>query len=295
MTTPGSITLLDGANGTELRARGVHVRDYKSSLWSALACVEAPEAVVRLHRDYLAAGADVITVNNYAVTPALLAREGRADDFEQLTVAAAECALAAREAAEHSARVAGSLPPLETTFDAARVGEFADNLATYRRIVAALNPYVDLYLCETLSTAEEARAAACAAQESGKPFMVSWTIERTGQTLRGGDSLQNAVGALDALSPDALLFNCTSCGAATRALRRLRELTDLPIGAYANPVHEEPEGGEPEVVISHPIGPEAYAEAAAGWVAGGATVVGGCCDTSPAFIAALHRTLRRSD
>jgi S-methylmethionine-dependent homocysteine/selenocysteine methylase len=291
--TAKSITLLDGANGTELRARGVHVRDYKSSLWSALACIEAPDAVVRLHRDYLEAGADVITANNYAVTPALLAREGRAEEFERLTVKAAECALAAREAVGRSARVAGSLPPLETTFDASRVGEFAENLETYRRVVATLNPYVDLYLCETLSTAEEARAAAVAAQESGKPFMVSWTVERTGQKLRGGDRLADAVSALDGLAPAALLFNCTSCGAATRALGQLRDLTDLPIGAYANPVHEEPEGGEPEVVISRPIGPGAYAQVAAGWVAAGATVVGGCCDTSPAFIAVLHRALRR--
>ena len=58
--------------GTELRNRGVNVRDYKSSLWSALACVEAAEAVIELHRDYVHAGADVITVSNYAVTPALL-------------------------------------------------------------------------------------------------------------------------------------------------------------------------------------------------------------------------------
>lgn len=275
--------------GTELRARGVRVRDYKSSLWSALACVEAPDAVVQLHREYLDAGADIITVNNYAVTPVLLAREGIQDALETLTAKASECALMARDGARRPARVAGSLPPLNTTFAPSLVGDFDDNVAGYRRIVAALAPYVDLYLCETVSTADEARAAAVAAQESGKPFMVSWTIERTGHFLRGGDSFELAVEALRDFSPAALLVNCASCNATTAAIRRLRELTDLPIGGYANPVMEEPEGGEPESAISAPIGPDDYAAIAKGWVADGATIIGGCCDTNPAFISALRR------
>lgn len=287
--TDTEITLLDGATGTQLRARGVHVRDYKSSLWSALACVEAPDAVIKLHRDYLDAGSDIITVNNYAVTPVLLAREGLGNELEALTVKAAQCAVTARDSASRHARVAGSLPPLNTSFDVGLVGDFDDNVVHYRRMVAALNRYVDLYLCETLTTAEEARAAAVAAQESGKPFMVSWTIERQGKSLRGGDTFSEAVQALAGLTPEALLVNCASCNAVTAAIRRLRGLTDLPIGGYANPVLDEPEGGEPELAISKPIGPEAYAEIAKGWVADGATVLGGCCDTNPDFIAALRR------
>lgn len=287
MTEP-ELTLLDGAMGTELRARGVQVRDYKSSLWSALACVEAPEAVIKLHRDYIEAGADIITVNNYAVTPVLLAREGREADFEALTRQSVDCATAAREAADRPVRIAGSLPPLNTTFDASLVGTFEDNLAEYRRMAAWLAPQVDLFLCETLCTAEEARAAATAARETGLPFMVSWTIERTGQRLRGGDSFETAIEALRGLSPEALLVNCTSCNAVTAAIQRLRPLTGLPIGGYANPVREEPEGGEPQLKISTPIGPAEYAKIARGWIADGARVIGGCCDTNPAFIAALR-------
>ncbi len=285
---PTEITLLDGAMGTELRARGVKIRDYKSSLWSALACVEASDTVTQLHRDYIEAGADIITVNNFAVTPLLLAREGMEDDFEDLTLQSVQCARPARDQASRAARIAGSLPPLNTSFDAGAVGDFDDNVAQYRRMVAALDPFVDLYMCETLSTAEEARAAAFVAQESGKTFMVSWTIERTGKTLRGGDSFQAAVQALDGFSPDALLVNCTSCNAVTNAIRTLRPLTDLRIGGYANPVLEEPAGGEPEMVPTDPIGPADYAGEARGWIVDGATVIGGCCDTNPDYIAALR-------
>ena len=285
------ITLLDGAIGTELRARGVEVRSYKTSLWAALAAQEAPDALIRLHRDYIDAGADVITVNNYAVTPILLAREGMEDAFGSLTVRSAECAIEAREGGGRRVRVAGSLPPLDTTFDPSRVGSFEDNLARYRRITALLDAYVDMYLCETLSTAEEARAAATAAEESGKPFMVSWTIERKGRRLRGGDSFAKAVRALSDLTPDALLVNCTGCSAVTAAMPQLRDLTDLPIGGYANPVRDEPPGGEPELRITDKISPEEYAEIARGWVSDGATIVGGCCDTNPAYIAALRQVL----
>lgn len=288
MTTP-QITLLDGAVGTELRTRGVQVRSYKTSLWAALAAQEAPQALTRLHRDYIDAGADIITVNNYAVTPKLLAREGLQDAFGSLTVRSAECATAARDAAKRPVRVAGSLPPLDTTFDPGLVGGFEENLAQYRRIAGLLEDYVDLFLCETLSTAEEARAAATAAQETGKPFMVSWTVERKGRRLRGGDSFATAVRALKDLSPTALLVNCTGCSAVTAAVRELRELTDLPIGGYANPVLHEPEGGEPQLRIPESLGPEEYADVVRGWIADGATVVGGCCDTSPEYIEALRR------
>lgn len=283
-----AITLLDGAMGTELRARGVNVRDYKSSLWSALACVEAPEAVIQLHQDYIAAGADIITVNNYAVTPALLAREGAQHQLVSLTIASAECAVAARNAAQRPARIAGSLPPLNTTYDAGLVGNFDDNVTQYALIAAALEPYIDLFLCETLSTAEEARAAATVAQETGKPFMVSWTIDRNGAALRGGDSFATALNALRGLSPEAVLVNCSSCNAVTNAIRALRQLTDLPVGGYANPTLDEPAGGEPEFDIAKRLSPDEYAAAVRGWIADGATVVGGCCDTSPDYIAALR-------
>ena len=286
------ITLLDGAMGTELRARGVNVRDYKSSLWSALACAEAPDTVIRLHSDYIDAGADIITVNNYAVTPPLLARENLVDQFESLTVASARCAVVARDASHRSVRIAGSLPPLNTTYDASLVGSFDDNVAQYALIVAALEPYVDLFVCETLSTSEEARAAASVAQESGRPFMVSWTVDRAGNALRGGDDFRTAIGALEGLTPDALLVNCASCNAVTNALRQLRDLTNLPTGGYANPTLAEPEGGEPEREILHRLGPQEYAAIAKDWVADGATIIGGCCDTSPEYIAAISASFR---
>ena len=70
MIDPSEVILLDGAMGVALRVRGVEVPDYKSSVWSALALIDAPDDVRALHADYIRAGADVITTNNYAVATA---------------------------------------------------------------------------------------------------------------------------------------------------------------------------------------------------------------------------------
>ena len=173
MANLDDIIILDGAMGTELRARGVRVPDYKSSIWSALALIEAPDEVHRLHGDYIAAGADVITVNNYSLTRKLLAREGLEESLGQLTQTACSLAVEARDAAKRPAKIAGSLPPLDTTYRADLVGSFDDNLAAYREIADLLAPHVDMFICETMTTAEEARAAAKAAAETGKMVWVS--------------------------------------------------------------------------------------------------------------------------
>jgi S-methylmethionine-dependent homocysteine/selenocysteine methylase len=289
-----SVLILDGALGTELRARGVRVPDYKSSIWSALALTEAPDEVRRLHADYIKAGADVITVNNYAVTRKLLAREGMEDRLSELTLTAARLASEARnntacaDGTTSKVRIAGSLGPLDTTYRADLVGSFDENLTAYREVATLLAPHVDIFICETMTTADEARAAATAAAEIGKTVWVSWTLAPQGDMLRGGESPTQALNALADLPVEAVLFNCSAGDAVDNALPGLIAAANMRVGVYANPVHTEPPGGEPEVVPTAPLDPEDYAQMALAWVRRGARLVGGCCDTSPAHIARLR-------
>ncbi|MHC4975668.1 MAG: homocysteine S-methyltransferase family protein [Planctomycetota bacterium] len=292
--TTDSLTLLDGAMGTQLRARGVPVRDYKTSLWSALACADHPDAVVGLHREYIEAGADIITANNYAITPRLLARECAESRLPELLALAGRCARLSLRGASRAAQIAASLPPLGTTYATQEVGPFDTNVEQYRRIIEHIDPFADLYIAETMSTANEARAAAHAASESNKPFMISWTLDPSGHNLRSSESLEHALRALDGYTPQALLVNCSCCNAASQAIRTLRDLTDVPIGAYANPVLHEPDTGEPQRVPTSPLGPDEFAAQARAWIDDGARLLGGCCDTNPAHIAALH-SLRTPD
>jgi S-methylmethionine-dependent homocysteine/selenocysteine methylase len=284
------ITILDGAMGTELKARGATVPDYRSSAWSAMALVHDPAAVRLVHRDYIASGAGVVTANNYAVVPRLLARVGMEGRLEELTHIACRLARAARDdSGRDDVLVAGSLPPLETTYRPDLVPADDELDATYGRIARTLAGEVDFALAETLTTAREAVAAARAAERAGLRVWVSWNLALDAAVLRGGETITSAVRALDGLPVAAFLVNCVPTGHVREALEELRAVTDRPIGAYANSCTSAPDQDALDACAGSLLGPEAYADVVETWVAAGATLVGGCCDTNPAHIAALAR------
>lgn len=292
MTLTSDIKILDGAMGTELRARGVAVSDYKSSIWSALALLEAPEAIEQLHFDYIRAGADVITANNYAVTRKLLKRENLEHRLKEMTLQACRLAQQARARANKACLIAGSLAPLDTTYRADLVGSDEDNLVAYREMAQILAPEVDMFVCETMTLGREALAAATAAVETGKPTWVSWTLAASGGKLRGGENPADAISMLDHLPIEGFLLNCAATEPVSAALPAYKAATDKPVGVYCNPVAREPEGFEPELIPHKILTPEEYLETAKGWVKSGATLIGGCCDTSPAYIELLAKALK---
>ncbi|MEM0944039.1 MAG: homocysteine S-methyltransferase family protein, partial [Pseudomonadota bacterium] len=145
------ITLLDGGIGVELRAR---LPDADTGLLPVTALIERPDVVRDVHRAYLAAGATVLTTNTYAT---VAARMGAfAPRWAELLRLGARLAGEARGATK--ARIAGSLPPLHGSYRPDGVGEFSAIREVYAAHVAELAPLVDLFLCETMSTALEARA-----------------------------------------------------------------------------------------------------------------------------------------
>ncbi len=288
------ITLLDGAMGSALRERGVGVPDYKTSIWSALALMEAPQEVLSLHSDYMRAGADVVTVNNYSVTPAILAREGLESQLAELVVGACKLAQCAREVESGAVKIAGSLPPLNTSYRADLVGCYGEIFPIYRTIASLLASHVDIFLCETMTTAAEAYAAAKAAAEYGKPIWVSWTLDEKSGSLRGGETIAEAVACLGNLPVEACLFNCSSTTAVTKALPALSQASGKRFGAYANPFRHEPSEDDQTSGSPDWLDADAYAEVAQAWIAAGATIVGGCCGTNPAYVRCLREKLKGS-
>lgn len=295
------ITLLDGGMGYELKLRGVKVPDYTKSIWSALALIEDPEAVVDVHTAYIGAGADVLTINNYSVTPPILAREGMGDRVEELTSLAVDLAEKACEKAGRRPRLAGSFPPLETSYRADLVEDRQAVLNGYGRIGSVLSKRVDLIMCETLANAREAVWACEAAAETGLEYWMSWTLQGTRlNTLPSGESLTEAVAALGDLKPAAHLVNCCGANFVTAALPTLRELTAGPIGGYANAERVTPEDGAAGVDVNvdeaqreaaNYLTPDAYADEVKLWIEHGASLVGGCCGTRPKHIRRLREML----
>lgn len=287
----GAPLLLDGGMGQELVARGV---DSSTGLWSAQAMLDQPEIVETVHRAFLDAGADLIIANSYASTQR---RVPEPDTFRQMNQAAGDLAQRARAAAGGHGLIAGSLPPLYGSYRPDLVPSEDQLLPMYRAQAEVLAPYVDLFLCETLSTAGEAHAAATAAAETGKPVWVSWTLadDRSGR-LRSGESVGEAAAALEGLDVQALLVNCSIPEAVTAAMPALAQAAaGRPYGGYANGFQPKLEQGVSDGAdvpdAREDLTPDGYAAFADGWLEAGARLIGGCCEVGPAHIAELRRRL----
>jgi S-methylmethionine-dependent homocysteine/selenocysteine methylase len=291
------VILLDGGMGQELIRRSSRPAHPQ---WSAHVMMHEPEIVQAVHQDYLRAGARVITLNSYSTTPGRFRKFGIEDQFERLQRRAIELAHAARDAVGREARIAGCLPPLVGSYHPELLPPEHALLEEYRRIAAIEAPEVDLFLCETRSKAGDGRAAATAAAETGRPVWVSWTLSETlapdgTARLRSGETIAEAVAALEGLPVEALLVNCCPPEVVDAAMPELVD-TGRPAGAYANGFQPIPPGftlGETVDMLKArtDLDPAAYAGFAMGWVDAGARIVGGCCEVGPAHIAELARQM----
>ena len=289
------VLLLDGGMGQELMRRSTRPVE---PLWSARTIQHEPELVIAAHRDFIAAGAQVVTVASYSVTPPRLAAAGEDERFERLQATACDCAEAARAAEGAPVAIAGCLPPLVRSYRPDLAPDLDSARRDYERIVAAQAPRVDLILCETLSTLDEVEAAVGAAAQSGLPVWCAMTVDDAdGTRLRGGAPMREAAEAALAAGARAALANCSSPEAITAATPELAA-AGAPFGGYANGFvsvdHQATHGEVSGLRAREDATPAAYAETALGWVETGATLIGGCCEIGPEHIAALRDRLSRA-
>jgi len=294
MTINRKPILLDGGMGQEIYNRGGK-GGYGE--WAVAALYEDPQLVREIHLDYLRAGADVITTNTYGTTRVRLAAVGLEDRFEALLRAAGELAADARDMAGRAgARIATSLPPLEASYVNEFELSYEETSAQFAELMDLLDPYVDIFLGETLSTSFEARAFLEAAQGRGKTTWLALTLNDHGSNdLRGGESLADVIAQAREFAPDALLINCCTPDSVREALPILQE-SGLPFGGYANGFVEIPaawdeRGGVMQLETRRDLSPDVYAADVARWIEAGAAVVGGCCETGPAHIARLRQLI----
>lgn len=291
--------ILDGGMGRELERIGAPFRQPE---WSALALIEGPDFVRQVHEGYIAAGADVITTNSYAIVPFHIGEQCFAERGHELANLAGRLARKAAEAfPDRSTKVAGSLPPL---FGSYQPDLFNPGLAqSYLEVlVGGLNPFVDVWLAETQSSLAEVRAAYQAIRDTNKPFWISYTLRddiepanedeaqlRSGETVTAGAELASELGA------EAMLFNCSTpevmeaaIKSATRAFERLGK--NITIGVYANAFPSQQGAEEANEVVTEvraDLDADAYGNWAQRWVQSGAQIIGGCCGIGTQHIHAL--------
>eukprot|EP00930_Biecheleria_cincta_P018650 TRINITY_DN1444_c0_g1_i1.p1 TRINITY_DN1444_c0_g1~~TRINITY_DN1444_c0_g1_i1.p1 ORF type:complete len:332 (+),score=43.03 TRINITY_DN1444_c0_g1_i1:94-996(+) len=285
------IIILDGGMGHLLRRKGIEVKGELGSserfLGVAMANIEQPSIVQEAHEEYLKAGAQVITTNSYACVPSIVGNDERTIEVIR---AAGKIARAAADKYP-GAMVAGSLPPLHESYRPDRVGSDAENIKEYRLIAEAIAPFSDVLLCETMSCAREAAAAAKAASVTGKPVWVSWALsDDSSGNLVSGETVEEAVKVLDLKKGGpvaACLFNCSLPECVDLALPKLQKLVPKGIatGAYANGFCG---GGISEYRAD--LTPQMYAHRCQQWARGGSRILGGCCGVFPEHIVAMCST-----
>lgn len=288
-----AVTLLDGGMGQELLRRSARE---VTAMWSADVMLHEPELVRDLHLDFIKSGSQVITLNTYSATPQRLERENALSQLESLHQSAMR---AARDAIALSGRndvkIAACLSPLVASYRPDVALSFEESLVTYRQLVTLQSPESDVFLCETMASIEETRAACTAALESGKPVWVAFTVsdDQSG-TLRSGESLTEAIQVVEALGAGATLLNCSQPEAITACWSQLLN-SKHKIGAYANGFSSvaplQPGGTVEHLKVRHDFNPQEFAEHAMDLVKNGASIIGGCCEVSPAHIKALYEGL----
>lgn len=302
----GELLILDGATGTELTRRGV---DTGLPLWSANALITAPDAVRAIHVDYIRAGANIITTNTFRTHRRSLANAGLADragDLTRLAVHLARDAVQLTNRPTHQqVLIAGSMSPLEDCYSPELVPPENQLRMEHREIAEHLaEAGCDMLLVETMNTIREAVIAAEAAASTGLPVCVSFVAGPGGRapdevnvakvdiddemTLLSGESIEQAVMAVQPIRPAAVMINCVPLHWIDRAFGKLRVAAHGPIGLYANVGHTDDHSGW---VLTDDVRPARYARHAQRWRERGASIIGGCCGTTPDHIAALSAAL----
>lgn len=292
------ILILDGGISRELQRLGAPFRQPE---WSALALIETPHLVEKVHAEFVDAGARVISTNSYAIVPFHIGAERFAADGASLAALSGQIARrAATRPGCDGARVAGSLPPVLGSY---RPDLFDENAARaiLEILISGLSPHVDIWLAETQCSLAEAALIAELLGRDTRPLWLSFTLRDEGAPLlRSGETVASAAELAIKTGAEAILFNC-SCpevmNAAIVAARAALGTRDVAIGVYANgfAAHAEEKAANEDIQsIRDDLGPDAYLKWAKQWTASGATMVGGCCGIGCDHIAALAIGLHTS-
>jgi 5-methyltetrahydrofolate--homocysteine methyltransferase len=276
------LVILDGATGTQLQARGM-----PGGACPELWCLQNPESIKAVHRDYREAGADIVYAATFGANRYKLAQYGAGEDVYQIN---RDLARLARQAAGEACLVAGDIGSTGRFVEPFGDLGFEEAVAAYKEQVRGLlEGGVDLLVIETMVDIQEARAALIAVRELTDAYtMVTMTYEPAGRTLNGTDPV-SALVTLQALGADAVGCNCsTGPEGMIPLIRAMAPYAKVPLVAKPNAGLPVLRGGE----TVFPMSAEEFAGFAGEFASAGVKFLGGCCGTTPEHIRALQAETR---
>ncbi len=271
--------ITDGAWGTELQKRGWRGQQ-PADLWN----LTHPEVIREIASEYLAAGSQIILTNTFRANPIALLPFGLADHSVEINRRGVE--LARSVMTDTASLIFASLGPTGKRIDLGEIAEASAKASFKVQAQALADAGVDALIFETFSNLPEARLALEAARPTGLPIIVSFTFnDHLGRPrTQGGESAEMVARAMQEAGADSVGANCgTHPESFLEICRQFRSSSDLPLWM-------KPGAGLPEVdqgVAFYTLSSNEFANYGLRLIAAGANFVGGCCGTSPQFIAAL--------
>jgi 5-methyltetrahydrofolate--homocysteine methyltransferase len=275
------LLFFDGAMGTMLQFTGLAAGELPE-LWN----LTHPGVIADIHRQYLNAGADILTTNTFGANGSKLRDCGHTVN----EIVTAGVKLAKEAVGSGSALVAMDIGPIGKLMKPLGDLGFEQAYNIFREMaVSGEKAGADLILIETLSDTYECKAAVLAAKENTSlPIFVTMIFDESGRLLTSGD-VPTMVALLEGLGVDGLGFNC-GLGPA-----QIKQLLPQLMACCSVPVIVNPNAGLPKSVDGRTVfdvEPEKFAEEMAEIAEGGAWIIGGCCGTTPRHIAAMTKRCR---
>lgn len=267
--------ITDGAWGTQLQARGLDIGEFPD-LWN----LTHPERVEAVARAYVEAGSRVILTNTFGANRLRLAEAGLADKVVEINRRGAEIS---SQAAAGRARVFASIGPSGKMLVSGEITTEDLRAAFEEQAQGLAAGGADALLIETMADLEEATIAVTAARTTGLPVVATMVFDsgRDKDRTMMGITPEQAAQGLAAAGADVIGSNCgQGIAGFVNICRRMRAATDRPVWIKAN-------AGLPELIdgrTAYRATPESFTSHVPALLAAGASFIGGCCGTSPAFI-----------
>ncbi|HOT45931.1 MAG TPA: bifunctional homocysteine S-methyltransferase/methylenetetrahydrofolate reductase [Spirochaetota bacterium] len=282
MLGQGRAILFDGAMGTMIYDKGIYINQCFDNL-----NLTQPRLIEEIHAEYVKAGCDVLETNTFGANRVNLAKYALADKVREINVAGAALA---RSAGGTGILVAGSMGPLSTNVEPLGAVRCEEAEEAYREQAEALvEGGVDLLILETFDQIDMLEAALDAVLAPKKvPVIAQVSVNEDGRTTYG-TSLKQAVQFLNGTGADVIGLNCTvGPGPMLELLKKMTRMTKKPISVQPNAGYPRHVGGRNIYMTT----PEYLSEYAVQFLGNGASIIGGCCGTTPKHIRAMKQAIK---
>lgn len=277
-----TISILDGAVGSELILRGESLPPH---IWSAKINLSNPNLLLDIHKKYIQSGSNYITTNTFRTTPRAYKKTGLSTiEAKQLAKKSMQSAVKiAKKAANKSIKILGSIAPLEDCYSP----KLFPGIQIAKNEFSIISQWlkdasIDGYILETMNNILETQACLEVIQNDNLPIWVSFNLLDSNH-IQSGETLKNAINMTSYFDVDCILLNCNSLDRTKGGLKTLSDKCPM-WGIYPNLGIGEP---SPDGIITSYSSDDAFLSLCKNAIDLGASVIGGCCGTSPRHIKLL--------